>query len=190
MVFNPNTESKTEFTIWKNIKNWAENWCQIVYGILFDLIYSVTSSDLQIRWPSFSNKCTLDVNLELNIMWLLKSTQIFCISTPVSIIAAKAITKGFQVILKTCLQFVVPLPENFWVFDDLVRRFALNLLGDVVDFVTTILLVQSNELVEVTLGPIRETLKNKMYMRWKSHVCLVWWEWGNKTIESMYRINI
>ena len=44
MVFNANTESKTEYTIWKNIKNWAENWCQIVCGILFDLIYSMTSS--------------------------------------------------------------------------------------------------------------------------------------------------
>ena len=44
MVFNANTESKTEYTIWKNIKNWAENWCQIVCGILFDLIYSMTNS--------------------------------------------------------------------------------------------------------------------------------------------------
>ena len=44
MVFNGNTESKTEHTIWKSIKNWAENWCQIVCGILFDLIYSMTSS--------------------------------------------------------------------------------------------------------------------------------------------------
>ena len=45
MVFNGNTESKTEHTIWKSIKNWAENWCQIVCGILFDLIYSMTSSE-------------------------------------------------------------------------------------------------------------------------------------------------
>ena len=44
MVFNANTESKTEHTILMSIKNWAENWCQIVCGILFDLIYSVTSS--------------------------------------------------------------------------------------------------------------------------------------------------
>ena len=44
MVFDANTESKTEHTIWKSIKNWAENWCQIVCGILFDLIYSMTSS--------------------------------------------------------------------------------------------------------------------------------------------------
>ena len=44
MVFNANTESKNEYTIWKNIKNWAENWYQIVCGILFDLIYSMTSS--------------------------------------------------------------------------------------------------------------------------------------------------
>ena len=44
MVFNANTESKTEYTIWKNIKNWAENWYQIVCGILFDLIHSMTSS--------------------------------------------------------------------------------------------------------------------------------------------------
>ena len=128
-----------------------------------------------------------NVNLELNIMWLLKGTQIYCISTPVSIIAAKAITKGFQVILKTCLQFVVPLPENFWVFDDLVRRFALNLLGDVVDFVTTILLVQSNELVEVTLGPIRETLKNKLYMGWKSHVSLTD---GNEGIKQLSQCTV
>ena len=45
MVFNVNTESKTEHTIRKSIKNWAENWCQITCGILFDLIYSMTSSD-------------------------------------------------------------------------------------------------------------------------------------------------
>ena len=44
MVFNGNSESKTEHSIWKSIKNWAENWCQIVCGILFDLIYSMTSS--------------------------------------------------------------------------------------------------------------------------------------------------
>ena len=36
------------------------------------------------------------VNLELTIMRLLKGTQMFCISTHVSIMAAKAIMKGFQ----------------------------------------------------------------------------------------------
>ena len=44
MFFNGNTESKTEHTIWKSIKNWAENWWQIVCGILFDLICCMTSS--------------------------------------------------------------------------------------------------------------------------------------------------
>ena len=44
MVFDGNTERKTEHTIWKSIKNWAENWCQIVCGILFDLICCMTSS--------------------------------------------------------------------------------------------------------------------------------------------------
>ena len=51
MVFNANTESKTEYTIWKNIKNWAENWCQIVCGILFDLICCMTSSDDDVQTP-------------------------------------------------------------------------------------------------------------------------------------------
>ena len=49
MVFNGNTESKTEHTIWKSIKNLAENWYQIVCGILFDLIYSMTSSGIDTR---------------------------------------------------------------------------------------------------------------------------------------------
>ena len=44
-ILRCNTESKTEHTIWKNIKNWAENWYRIVCGILFDLIYSMTSSE-------------------------------------------------------------------------------------------------------------------------------------------------
>ena len=38
-------QSKTGHTIWKNKKNWAENWCQIICGILFDLIHSMTSSE-------------------------------------------------------------------------------------------------------------------------------------------------
>ena len=44
-VLGCNAVSKTEHTIWKSIKNWAENWCQIVCGILFDLIYCITSSE-------------------------------------------------------------------------------------------------------------------------------------------------
>ena len=35
--FNGNTESKTKHTIWKSIEIWAENWCEIACGILFDL---------------------------------------------------------------------------------------------------------------------------------------------------------
>ena len=42
---NGNTESKTEHSIWKSIKNWTENCGQIVCGILFDLMYSMTSSE-------------------------------------------------------------------------------------------------------------------------------------------------
>ena len=40
MVF----KGKTKHSIWKNIKNWAENCCQIVCGILFDPFYSMTRS--------------------------------------------------------------------------------------------------------------------------------------------------
>ena len=40
------TRRKTEHTIWKSIKNWAENWCQIVCGILSDLICCMTSNAL------------------------------------------------------------------------------------------------------------------------------------------------
>jgi len=53
MVFNGNTESKTEHAIWKSIKNSAENWYRIVCGILFDLIYSITSSALDI-WKTLN----------------------------------------------------------------------------------------------------------------------------------------
>ena len=37
--------SKTEHTIWKSNETWPENWFQIFCDILFDLIYSMTSSD-------------------------------------------------------------------------------------------------------------------------------------------------
>ena len=43
MVFNGNTERKMEQTI--------ENWCQIVCGILFDLICCMTSSARQLKQP-------------------------------------------------------------------------------------------------------------------------------------------
>ena len=43
--FNGNTESKAEHTIWESIQNWAENWGQIICGILFHLMYSMTCSD-------------------------------------------------------------------------------------------------------------------------------------------------
>ena len=43
---------KTEHSIWKSNKNWAENWCLIVCGILFDLISCMTSSETCINFLS------------------------------------------------------------------------------------------------------------------------------------------
>ena len=67
MVFNGNTERKTEHTIWKSIKNWAENWCQIVCGILFDLICCMTSSvrGLCLIWKRQVGKIELMATPEL-----------------------------------------------------------------------------------------------------------------------------
>ena len=48
MVFDGNTERKMEHTIWNSIKNWAENWFQIVCGILFYLIIFMTNSESQL----------------------------------------------------------------------------------------------------------------------------------------------
>ena len=45
LVLKCNTESKTEYTIWKSYENWTEKWCQIVCSILFDLFYCMSSSD-------------------------------------------------------------------------------------------------------------------------------------------------
>ena len=67
MVFNGNTERKTEHTIWKSIKNWAENWCQIVCGILFDLIYSMTSSED--RLAKFNNTLIIEAQTHVSYGW-------------------------------------------------------------------------------------------------------------------------
>ena len=48
MVLKCNTESKTEYTIWKSNENWTEDWCQIVCSILFDFCLCMTSSVLVI----------------------------------------------------------------------------------------------------------------------------------------------
>ena len=56
------------------------------------------------------------------------------------------------------LQFVAALPENLGVLHDLVLSLALDLLGNVFDVVAAVLLVQADELVEVALGPVGETL--------------------------------
>ena len=42
MVLKCNTESKTEYTIWKNTKNWTEKCCQLLCSILFVLFYCMT----------------------------------------------------------------------------------------------------------------------------------------------------
>ena len=67
MVFNGNTAGKTEHTIWKGIKNLAENWCQIVCGILFDLINSMTSSVCLVYMQLTRNESVPYYSVELRV---------------------------------------------------------------------------------------------------------------------------
>merc|ERR1719295_480269 len=53
---------------------------------------------------------------------------------------------------------MVPLPEYLAVFDDLVWGLSLDLFGNVVDLIPAVLLVQTDELIEVALRPVGETL--------------------------------
>lgn len=57
------------------------------------------------------------------------------------------------------LQLVASLPEDFWIFHNFFLRFSLDFFGDVLDVVAPVLLVQADELVEVALAPVRETLE-------------------------------
>ena len=52
MVLKCNTESKTEYTIWKSNEKRTEKWCQIVCSILFDLFHCMTSSAME-RWGGY-----------------------------------------------------------------------------------------------------------------------------------------
>ena len=59
---------------------------------------------------------------------------------------------------------MVPFPENLAVLDHLVWGLSLDFLGNVVDLIPAVLLVKSDELVEVALGPVGETLQRKYRM--------------------------
>ena len=57
------------------------------------------------------------------------------------------------------LQLVASFPKYFGIFENFFGRFTLDLLGDVVDVVAAVLLVQANELIKVPLAPVGETLQ-------------------------------
>ena len=57
------------------------------------------------------------------------------------------------------LQLVAAFPEHLGVLHDLILTLALDLLRDVLDVVAAVLLVQTDELVEVALAPDGESLK-------------------------------
>lgn len=61
------------------------------------------------------------------------------------------------------LQLVATFPEDLGVLQNLVRGLAFDLLRDVVDVVTAVLLVEADELVEVALAPVREALQNNRF---------------------------
>lgn len=51
---------------------------------------------------------------------------------------------------------MAPIPEHRTVLHHLVGRFAVHVLGDVLDVVAAVLLVGLDELIEVALRPVGE----------------------------------
>merc|ERR1719494_410505 len=64
----------------------------------------------------------------------------------------------------TVLQLTTPLPEGLAVFNHLLWRLTLHLSADVFHILPTILLVQPDELVEVSLAPVREAFLQKIFL--------------------------
>lgn len=56
------------------------------------------------------------------------------------------------------LQFMTPLPEHRTVLHDLVRSLPFHILSNVVNVISSILLIGLDELIEITLRPVCETL--------------------------------
>ena len=86
MVLKCNTESKTEYTIWKSNEKWTEKWCQIVCSILFDLFHCMTSSDwansFQLASGEYNNLGSMFLQLSASwfkrIQCILKCEFNFC----------------------------------------------------------------------------------------------------------------
>jgi hypothetical protein len=62
---------------------------------------------------------------------------------------------------------MTPLPEHRTVLHDLIWSFSFDILRNVVDVISSILLIGLDELIEITLRPVCETLVNK---RSKRHI--------------------
>lgn len=62
------------------------------------------------------------------------------------------------------LEFVASLPENCGIFHYLFWSLALHLFGNVFDVIPAVFLVGLDELVEVALGPVRESLSQQVLL--------------------------
>ena len=55
------------------------------------------------------------------------------------------------------LQFLGPFPENCGIFLDFFRGFSLNFFGDLINVISAIFLMKSNECIEISFWPVGET---------------------------------
>jgi hypothetical protein len=53
----------------------------------------------------------------------------------------------------TVLEFTAPFPENLGVIFHLLNSFTLNFTTNVFNIITTILFIQSDKLIEITITP-------------------------------------
>jgi hypothetical protein len=60
------------------------------------------------------------------------------------------------------LQFMTPFPEYSAVLHDLIWSLSLHILSDVINVISSILLIGLDKLIEITLRPICETLVNEV----------------------------